>query len=385
MGTKPSSGLFKRGQYWHIDKHIFGQRIRERTGSVSLKEAEAYLAKRVEEIKQTSVYGVRLKHHFKAAATKYLLENQHKASIACDAIHLEQLCRFIGNLTLEHVHMGTLQSFIKARKEEGRKTKTINNALGVVRRILNLAASEWIDEHGLTWLAHAPKIKLMPVLDARDPYPISWGEQTQLFDILPEHLYQMAIFKVNTGCREQEVCQLQWSWEVKIPEFNTSVFIIPKQWVKNRKDRLVVLNDFAKSVIEQVRGKHSKYVFTYKGKLLLKMHGSAWKRARKKANLPLVRIHDLKHTFGQRLRSAGVGFEDRQDLLGHNAGRITTHYCAAELDNLIKAANLVCDQRLQRSNLVILRTTQYGRKRIEKIRSPQNPHNGNLVQKDALA
>ncbi len=38
----------------------------------------------------------------------------------------------------------------------------------------------------------------------------------------------------------------------------------------------------------------------------------------------MVRVHDLKHTFGRRLRAAGVSFEDRQDLLGHRAGRITT-------------------------------------------------------------
>jgi integrase len=43
-----------------------------------------------------------------------------------------------------------------------------------------------------------------------------------------------------------------------------------------------------------------------------------------------VRVHDLKHTFGRRLRAAGVSFEDRQDLLGHKSGRITTHYSQAE-------------------------------------------------------
>jgi len=42
-------------------------------------------------------------------------------------------------------------------------------------------------------------------------------------------------------------------------------------------------------------------------------------------------VHDLKHTFGRRLRAAGVSFEDRQDLLGHRSGRITTHYSAAGL------------------------------------------------------
>jgi hypothetical protein len=38
-----------------------------------------------------------------------------------------------------------------------------------------------------------------------------------------------------------------------------------------------------------------------------------------------------------------VSFEDRQDLLGHKSGRITTHYSQAELSNLIDAAERVCD------------------------------------------
>ena len=51
-----------------------------------------------------------------------------------------------------------------------------------------------------------------------------------------------------------------------------------------------------------------------------------------------MRVHGLKHTFGRRLRAAGVSFEDRQDLLGHKSQRITTHYSEAELANLIAAA-----------------------------------------------
>ena len=77
------------------------------------------------------------------------------------------------------------------------------------------------------------------------------------------------------------------------------------------------------------------------------MYGTAWKAARehaadKWAEAP-HRVHDLKHTFGRRLRAAGVSFEDRQDLLGHKSGRITTHYSQAELSNLIVAAEKVCD------------------------------------------
>ena len=184
-----------------------------------------------------------------------------------------------------------------------------------------------------------PKITLLKVTDARKPYPLSWEEQTRLFKEL--HVARMALYKVNTGCREQEVCSLQWDWEVEVPELDTSVFIIPDTLVKNGEERLVVLNRTAMSIVNDLRGKHLKYAFTYNGKRILKMNTAAWRKGRLRAGLPQVRVHDLKHTFGRRLRAAGVSFEDRQDLLGHRSGRITTHYSAAELGNLLSAANRV--------------------------------------------
>jgi len=136
--------------------------------------------------------------------------------------------------------------------------------------------------------------------------------------------------------------------------FDTSVFIIPRERVKNRENRLVVLNRIAKSVIEEMRGIHPEYVFTYKGQHIHKMYGAAWRKARARAGLPQVRVHDLKHTFGRRLRSTGVSYEDRQDLLGHKSGRITTHYSQAELGNLIAAANVVCDGESRKSPALVI-------------------------------
>jgi integrase len=134
-----------------------------------------------------------------------------------------------------------------------------------------------------------------------------------------------------------------------VPELNTSVFLIPEERVKNREERLVVLNRIARSVIVEQRGQHLEFVFTYKGHSVQKMNGNAWRKARKRAGLSEVRVHDLKHTFGRRLRAAGVSFEDRQDLLGHKSGRITTHYSAAELHNLLEAADKVSGENSRKS------------------------------------
>ena len=117
MGRKISPGLLKRGGVWHIQKRIFGRRLRESTGAELLSEAESYLARRTEEIRQANIYGVRPKRTFKEAATRYLLEHQHKASIADNADHLKLLCRYIGDLTLEQsatlrlIHNEQLRSF----------------------------------------------------------------------------------------------------------------------------------------------------------------------------------------------------------------------------------------------------------------------------------
>ena len=306
MGRKKTPGLIKRAGIWHIDKRIGGRRICQSTGTDRLEEAERFLARLTEESRQATIYGVRPERSFELAAAKFVLENQHKRSIREDIGRLKNLMPWVGDIPLNKIHIGVLQPWIEHRRREGVAVGTINHGLKVVRRILNLAASEWMDEYGMTWLQAAPKIKLLPDTNKRQPYPLSWDEQIALFKELPGYLAQMALFAVNTGCRDSEICHLRWDWEMPIPQLDTSVFLVPGHMVKNGDERLVVLNRIAQSVVEAQRGKHPTHVFHYHGKPMNHLLTSAWKRARLRVGLPQVRVHDLKHTFGRRLR-AGNG------------------------------------------------------------------------------
>ncbi|RLA46698.1 MAG: site-specific integrase [Gammaproteobacteria bacterium] len=358
--SKRIPGLYKRGKQgiWHIDKCIKGYgRLHESTDTSNLKEAEQYLIRRLEEMRKASVYGIRPERSFRQAATKFLLDYQHKRSIDRYAQSLKILDTVIGDLPLRQVHQGTLDKFIQYRRKQGMKANTINRDLAVVRRILNLAARLWRDEYGLTWLQTAPLLQLLDCDDARKPYPLSWEEQAQLFGRLPEHLRDMVLFKVNTGTREQEVTCLRWDWEVSIPELKTSVFIIPGEGVKNGEDRLVVMNTQARAVINRQRGKHPEHVFTYSnGKPVDRINTKAWRRAREEVGIPQVRVHDLKHTFGRRLRAQGVSHETRQVLLGHKNGQITTHYSAAEIGELLEAVEKVSWSGNSTPTLTLLRS-----------------------------
>ena len=80
------------------------------------------------------------------------------------------------------------------------------------------------------------------------------------------------------------------------------------------------------------------------------MNGTAFRKARKRATkkLPSLRnvgIHNLKHTYGARLRAAGVPEEDRNFLTGHKGKMsMTTYYSVPELTKMLEYSNRVCRQ-----------------------------------------
>ena len=391
MARKTITGLSQRNGLWHIDKKINGERLYESTGTSQREEAERYLIHRLEQIRQQKVYGVRQVRTWRDAAMRFLLEIRDQPSIKLSAHHLAQLDPFIGDMPLTHIDDQALEPFIKDRLatyklpdgkiKKGVANRTVNISIERVVRVLTLCARKWRDDERRPWLDSVPMLtKLEEKKSSRKPYPMSWEEQSILFGELPAHLQTMAMFKVNTGCREQEVCKLKWDWEIAVPELGTSVFLIPADFggrhersgVKNGDERLVVLNSVAKSIIEKQRGISKEWVFPYNGTAMHRMNDSAWKKARVRAaklwqekNLRpahpgylSIRIHDLKHTFGRRLRAAGVTEEDRKALLGHKNGSITSHYSGAELGHLIEAANMVSATDSRGPVLTILKRRQ---------------------------
>lgn len=329
--SKKTPGLTKRNDIWHINKVIKGKRLYESTGTSDLEEAERYLAQRITEFRGQLIYGERKAYTFIEAATKYL-KDVEKKSLDRDAVTLKAAVPHIGHLQLEHIHMGTLEPFIAARKKAGLKNGTINRDLAIISRVLVLAARLWRDEFGNSWLVEPPLIQLLKS-DSRKPYPLTEQEEERLINELPEHLREMVIFALHTGLRESELTQLKWCEENR----ELGVFVLPGDRTKNGEDRLVPLNSTAKTIIEEQRGKHVEYVFTFKGEPVQRINGGAWRKARERAGLAQCRVHDLRHTFGRRLRAANVSFENRQDLLGHKSGRITDHYCKAEVAGLREA------------------------------------------------
>lgn len=340
-----------------------GHRIFQRLGKVSQAEAEERLARERARVEEQLALELRRGSDrlWADAARKYLIECQANKVRTLDLIgyHVKLLLPYIGGQPLAEICNDSLEDFKADRQDEGVKNATINRSLEVVRTTLNRAARVWRDG-GKPWLSAPPLIEMLDENAQKRPAcPISWAEQAMLLPKLPAHLADMVEFAVNTGARDENVCGLRWEWEVRVPELQRSVFVIPPEFYKTNRTHVLVLNDTAWRIVERQRGKHETFVFVYRRERVKNldmepameyhrvgtMNNTAWQSARKVAGLEKVRIHDLRHTYGQRLRDAGVSAEDRALLLGHATDDMPSHYAVAVVENLVTAANSVARTR----------------------------------------
>lgn len=302
---------------------------------------------------------------FEQAGEKYLEEIKARVGTAADAKqHLKALMPFIGHLRLDEVNEQTLQPFVAVRRERDQVSwQTIKLAKGLVYRILRLAALRWRHADGRPLLERIPVIEIDKELgreDRRAPHELSMDEQEALLESLPaEPQRQMALFILNTGTRNREVCRLRWAWEQSVSGIYMSVFLIPQPPPK--APRIVVLNDVAEAIIKARRGIHPEFVFTYAhGRQgdhhdMSTMNNSSWQAGRLRAAKTYeerhqrrapdafrrVRVEDLKYTVERRLAAAGIKKSLQQTLLGRRLRDAETLYSPEEILELRAAADVL--------------------------------------------
>src|SRR2546428_7682215 len=177
---RPQSGIYRDKEgYWGVDKVYAGSRLRRRFGQ-DLGEAKDWLIRELEQLRQAKLFGARRKWTFDEAGAKYLLDHQDKVSLENDIYLLETLMPFIGKLTLDRIHDGTLAPYVAHRKARGLAHKTVNLGVALTRRILNLAARKWRDDGGRDRPAGPPPLAMLPrPRHHSDPPPITPAEATR--------------------------------------------------------------------------------------------------------------------------------------------------------------------------------------------------------------
>nr|WP_229855274.1 site-specific integrase [Candidatus Sulfurimonas marisnigri] len=153
-----------------------------------------------------------------------------------------------------------------------------------------------------------------------------------------EHLKYIIPMLLLTGARKREGLDATWS------DFDmlNNLWTIPI--TKNGKKRILPITPPLKDLLAQIK-KQTKYLFASpKTKKPYVSIFQSWNTARIKANLPEVRIHDLRHTYASALVNAKCSLYEVQVLLGHSTAKMTQRYAHLSNESLMNAAS--CAGRL---------------------------------------
>lgn len=237
-------------------------------------------------------------------------------------LHVHLLPAF-GAKKLNAIGVRDIEAFKKVKLDAGYAAKSVNNQLGVVRKVLRIAV-EW----GL--LEEAPAVRPLRAKKPEFSF-LDFQEADLLVQAAETEWRAMVVTALHTGLRLGELLALRW----RHVDFERGhVLVCENDWrgiigtPKGHKTRIVPLN---KTVLDALKAHHHR-----RGPLVFcRPDGSrlSYQQCRrplvrmcKKAGIKSVQWHALRHTFASHMAMKGAPLKAVQDLLGHVTIEMTMRY-----------------------------------------------------------
>jgi integrase len=149
-------------------------------------------------------------------------------------------------------------------------------------------------------------------------------------------------FAVETGLREQELCQLQW---LQVDLFRKQISLLPDVVdLKTDEPRVIPLTEAAVLTLANTpRSKATAYVFWHQHRLKVgetpvptrfKKMSQWWKGVRRRSKVKNFRFHDIRHTFASNWLNDGGDMKVLQHMLGHSSISTTERYAHMVLETV---------------------------------------------------
>jgi len=239
-------------------------------------------------------------------------------------VSLSQCSPHLERKTLAQIDVACLRDLIKVRREQGVSNATIRRDLTAISAILTHAQDEgWVEQNV------ALTVNRRRIPERRDPIllPTEASIATML-KVMPPTMADICVFAIETGMRQDEIVQLDWS----CIDLTRAVATIHK--TKGSKLRTVPLTPAALAILKrQPKAPKSSIVF-WKGDgspidWVSTVFGKwARKSAQQNSDFVRFRFHDLRHLFAVRYLQNGGSIYILQGIMGHSSVKVTEIYLA---------------------------------------------------------
>jgi integrase len=308
--------VFKKGRQWYIDYYVKGVRKRKKIGP-SKQVAERALAQVEVKIAKGEYLGIyeEKKVTFRQFAPEYLGYSQSNKSLTSynrDRITIDRwLIPFFGDHYLFQISLVDTECY-KQERLTVVDPSTVNKEVNCLKAMLNKAVA-W----GYLQTQPLRGMKGLREPPGRLRY-LTLEEKARLLDACasPPYLRPIVDLAMHTGMRRSEILSLRWA------DVDLRRRTIALTHTKNNERRVIPVNDTV-AVTLKVLPRHVDTDLLFPAVNGPMVTRAFW-RACRKARLPNLRFHDLRHTFASYLAMGGFNLRTIQQLLGHRHLRMTS-------------------------------------------------------------
>jgi integrase len=249
---------------------------------------------------------------------------------------IKVLVRHFGSKPLSHIGVKEVQEFAVMRRSKV-SPATTNRSLGVLKTMFNRAI-DW----GYVMENPVRRVKMERERNRRE-YFLSADQAAELLKAVPRPIHPIVVAALHTGGRRSELLNLDWE-DVDLRS-NTIHF----RDTKGGGDRAVPVDRTLGSVLRALPSRLAggPVFLGRSGRLTRDELRSGFEKGVKKAGLPGLRFHDLRHSYASFLARAGVPLNTIRELLGHRTLEMTLRYSRLSPDHKREAVT-VLDQLLRK-------------------------------------
>lgn len=250
----------------------------------------------------------------------------------------QRLLPSLGRLRLSEITSDHLHQLRKGWLHDHLACGTINRYMATLRHVFSVAQRE-----GLLCRSTNPWVGFQPLPDRSRPHVCLTQQEWAVLNLQLQrsrnrHLHSICLLLLLTGARKREVLDARWC-DVDLA---SGRWTIPR--TKSGHSLTVPLSDAALQLLRWMQDTQKRQsLWLFPNPRTGEPYQSvfyAWDAARRAADLPGLRMHDLRHSFATALVNQGVSLYAVQRLLGHASPRITQRYARLQDAALKHAAEM---------------------------------------------
>jgi integrase len=347
-----------------MDFHYHGQRIRESTEQTKITRARQVQANRKQQMRDgVSGYREPEKPKLISVAAKEWIESKVKWSPKTRKMAeaaMKNLLPVLGKKLVVDIKADDIAKYRNARLETGVANRTVNIEVGCLRSVLKKNGA---------WARLQPHVDMLPEREDAGHALAAEEESALLAECGKSRsrlLHPFIVLALETGSRYGTLRRLKW----KNIDFANRCLTFGKDKTRAGSGRTIPLSQRAIETLqfwaqqfpnrqkehyvfpyEKCGGAGTDDVFGFTGSTVYesdpaKPFGSlkvAWEAARKRAGLPHLRMHDLRHTAASRMMAARYPLPMIGKILGWRPGTLARmadrygHFSVEEMRSAVES------------------------------------------------